>query len=78
MIQLYDVALDTPIGNITDAELQLLVDQLEEESTTDQDYYISAPTIDMLEENGADSKLVDMLRSALGGREGFDVRWTRS
>jgi hypothetical protein len=78
MIQLYDVALDTPIGNITEAELQLLLDQLEEESAADQDYYISAPTIDMLEENGADSNLVDMLRTALGGREGFDVRWTRS
>lgn len=78
MIQLYDVALDTPIGNITEVELQLLLDQLEEESAADQDYYISAPTIDMLEENGADSNLVDMLRTALGGREGFDVRWTRS
>jgi hypothetical protein len=78
MIQLYDVALDTPIGNITEAELQLLVDQLEEESAVDQDYYISAPTIDMLEESGADSNLVDMLRTALGGREGFDVRWMRS
>lgn len=77
MIQLYDVALGTPIGSITEDELHFLIDQLEEESSEDREYYISAPTIDMLEEDGADEALVKMLRSALGGREGFDIRWTR-
>ena len=55
----------------------LLADQLEEESSHDTDYYISAPTIDMLEESGADASLVKLLRDALGGRDGFELRWTR-
>jgi processive 1,2-diacylglycerol beta-glucosyltransferase len=77
MVQLYDAEQGTPLGQITDEQLQFLIDQLEEESLTDRDYYISADTVDMLEDEGADSALVDALRQALGGREGMDVRWER-
>jgi hypothetical protein len=75
MIQLYDEASGTQIGSVSEEELQFLIDQLEEESTRDTNYYISAPTIDMLEENGADAGLVKLLRDALGGRAGFELRW---
>lgn len=76
MIQLYDEARGTLIGNVSETDFQFLSDQLEEESSEDHNYYISAPTIDMLEESGADPALVEMLRTALGGREGFEIRWT--
>lgn len=75
MIQLYDEASDTHIGEIGEEELQFLIDQLEEESTRDTNYYISAPTLEMLAKNGADAKLIALLRSALAGREGFEMRW---
>ncbi len=78
MIQLYDEARGTHIGSVSEEQLQFLIDQLEEESTRDTDYYISAPTIDMLEENGADPTLVRLLRDALGGRDGFDLQWKAS
>jgi processive 1,2-diacylglycerol beta-glucosyltransferase len=78
MIELYDEARGTRIGNVSEEELQFLIDQLEEESTRDTNYYISAPTIDMLEESGADANLVALLRNALGGREGFELRWKAS
>ena len=78
MIRLHDAERNTLIGTITEDQLQFLVDELEEESAEDTDYYLSADTIDMLEEDGADSQLVSLLRSALAGREGFDVRWTRT
>jgi hypothetical protein len=77
MIQLYDVEQGSLLGAISEAQLQRLVDSLEEESSTDQDYYLTSATIDMLEEDGADSELVRLLRAALAGREGMDVRWAR-
>lgn len=77
MIELHDAERGTRLGTISDEQLQFLVDALEEESLTDKDYYISADTIDMLEEDGADRDLLSMLRTALGGREGVDIRWTR-
>ena len=77
MIRLYDEERGTHIGDISEDELQLLIDQLEEESSHDTDYYISGPTIDMLEDGGADAGLVKLLRGALDGRAGFDLRWSR-
>jgi hypothetical protein len=77
MAQLYDAERGTRLGAITDEQLQFLIDSLEEESAADRDYYITAATVDMLEEDGADSQLVGLLRQALGDREGMDVRWTR-
>ena len=66
------------VGSISDADFQLLVDQLEEESEEDVDYYVSAVTIEMLEQKGASSNLVNVLRRAVGGSEGVDVVWKRS
>ena len=77
MVQLYDAERGTRLGEITDTQLQSLMDSLEEESPRDQDYYLTAETIDMLEGDGADAGLVSLLREALAGREGMDVRWAR-
>jgi hypothetical protein len=77
MIQLYDAEEGGPIGAISEAQLQQLVDSLEEESSTDQDYYITSATIDMLEDDAADAELLRILREALGAREGMDIRWAR-
>ena len=78
MVQLSDLETNQPIGTITDDQLHFLIDQLEEESEEDQDYYIDAATIEMLEGAGADQELLSVLRSALRGRDGIDIRWTRS
>jgi hypothetical protein len=78
MIRLHDTERGTPIGMITEQQLQFLMDQLEEESAEDRDYYVSADTVDMLEENGADRELVVLLRNAVAGSDGIDVRWSRS
>ena len=65
------------IGRITDVDVQFLVDQLEEESSTDRDYYIDEATIQMLEDDGAPEALVGLLRGAVAGHsEGLDIVWT--
>jgi len=77
VIELFDNDTGAAIGAITDAQLQFLVDQLEEESADDTDYYINQETLDMFEERGADPELVALLRSALGAREDMEIRWER-
>jgi hypothetical protein len=76
MIELRDAERGRQLGTITDRQLKFLVDALEEESTGDQDYYISADTIEMLQADGADADLIGLLRRALGDREGIDIRWS--
>ena len=41
MIHLKNKETGAPLGDITEEQLQFLVDQLEEESETDADYYIN-------------------------------------
>jgi hypothetical protein len=75
VINLYRVDKNQLIGSISPADLQVLIDVLEEESSQDQDYYIDPPTIDLLAEGGASEALLNMLRLTLGSSEGVDVRW---
>lgn len=78
MIKLYDSETGAALGRISDEQFTFLEDHLEEESEDDQDYYFSAATIDILEEKGADPELVALLRRALGGRAGVELRWERA
>jgi hypothetical protein len=77
MVQLFDAESNTSIGTITEDQLHFLAFQLEEESDTDQRYYIDASTIDMLKEDGGDANLIALLQKALGTREAIEVRWVR-
>ena len=63
------------LGTIDEDDLQLLIDQLEEETEEDTGYFISSETIDLLEQQGAGAHLVDMLRRAVGNSEGVEVVW---
>jgi hypothetical protein len=65
------------LGTISEDDLRLLVDQLEEEDPEDTDYYVSPDTIDILKESGASAELVRILTDAVGTAEGVEVEWTR-
>ena len=78
MIQLHDKDTSALIGTLTEDNLRFLIDQLEEESGEDQDYYIHETTLDIFEKGGADPALVSLLRSAMNGRTDMEIRWSRS
>ena len=77
VIKLHDKDTRVVLGTITEAQLQFLIDQLEEESTEDTDYYIDQATLDLFADAGADPSLLALLRQALGTREGMEIQWTR-
>ena len=77
MIDIYDEATNQLIGSITESDLQVLVDALEEESLDDHDYYIDAATVDVIADGRATEHLVKVLRTALGTKDGVDIRWQR-
>jgi len=77
MIDLYNAQTNQRLGSITEADLEVLVDALEEESAQDQDYFIDAPTIDFLADGRATEHLVGLLRTAVGSGDGVEIRWER-
>jgi hypothetical protein len=65
------------LGAISDADLKVLIDELEEEDIADTDYFITGDTVDILEASGASKALVDLLLAAIGDSDGVDVRWEK-
>jgi hypothetical protein len=63
------------LGTIDEDDFEVLAGQLVEESESDTDYYVDSATIDLLQRAGASSRLVDLLRAALGDAEGVDIVW---
>ena len=78
MITLIEKGTNTPLGQITEAQLQYLIDNLEEEWLEDRDYAITPLTLEYLEGLGADPALTSMLRDALAGREVIEIVWSKS
>jgi processive 1,2-diacylglycerol beta-glucosyltransferase len=77
MITLTEKGSNQPVGQITEAQLQYLIDNLEEEWLEDQDYAITPLLLQNFEEKGADAELVSLLRNALGGREEIEIAWSK-
>ena len=75
MIQLRNKDTATPIGEITEEQLDFLVDMLEEEDSEDQDYWIDEMTLQYFQENGADLALIKLLQDAIGESEGIEIEW---
>lgn len=76
-IRLYNKDSGTLLGEITEAQLQNLVDLLEEESATDQDYYVDADTLEIMAEEGADEALLALIRPHVGEDEGIEIEWKK-
>ena len=77
MPRLYNKKTNALLGELSETDVDCLVDVLEEEDSKDVDYFIDLDTVDILEDNGASQQLVKMLRTAIGATEGVDVRWEK-
>lgn len=77
MIDVYNNATNELAGTITEADLKVLADHLEEESSEDQDYWIDKATLDVIGDGEATEHLMTVLRQALGAADGVEIRWQR-
>ncbi|WP_298606974.1 hypothetical protein [uncultured Thiothrix sp.] len=77
MIVLTNKDTGIEIGTITEVQLQFLVDQLEEESPSDTDYWLNRAELEIFKENGADPELVGLLERGMGEAEDMEVSWVR-
>ena len=77
MIALFDVASGARVGRITEKQLEALMGWMEEESTEDREYYVTAEDCELMGEQGIDPTLVTVLQEALKGREDMDLRYAQ-
>lgn len=69
------ILLYSQVGELSEEQLDFLVDNLEEEWPEDRDYFINRPMLEMLKQRGADATLIHMLTQALGNRDEVDILW---
>ncbi|HEX9972173.1 MAG TPA: galactosyldiacylglycerol synthase [bacterium] len=77
MVKLFDKETGHTVVEITESQLQFLMENLEEESSMDNDYYFNEVTINMLKEKGADEKLITILEKAISNKGEAELRWER-
>jgi hypothetical protein len=75
MVKLYNKQTNEFLGRITQSQLDFLKAQLEEESLTDNDYYVTKETVDAFARVGADEKLVTLFRNAMKPGSAVEIRW---
>jgi hypothetical protein len=75
MVELRNKETQAVIGEITDEQLDFLIDMLEEEDSKDQDYWIDQATLEYFQENGGDPALIKLLHDAIGESEGIEIEW---
>jgi len=76
MIELRDKENGSHLGSISEDDLKFLIDNLEEESDDDTDYYLTRETLVLLKDRGASAALTEVLESALGGRDDVEIEWS--
>lgn len=76
-IKIFDTETKAELGTLRDDQLQFLIDQLVEETSDDQDYYLHQGTLELLKHRGAGPELMAVLTEAMGDREGVEIRWER-
>lgn len=78
MVRLYETGTNRLCGTLTDRQYEILTEGLEEEDLEDVECAISADTIELLEEQGVEPDLLDILRAALGDQPEVTIRCERS
>jgi hypothetical protein len=78
MVQLYNTASGELLGEISEGQLTFLMDQFEEESLEDQDYYINTITLSMLAAQDADVALLAILKAGMDENGELEFRWSRT
>jgi hypothetical protein len=77
VVKLCDKNAGQYLGRIDDDRLRFPMNNPEEESLTDDDYYINRTTLDLLKERGMSQDLDRMLEAALGRGEEIEIRYQR-
>lgn len=78
MITLKEIGNNRWIGSITYAQLQFLMDELDEMHKNDQDYWINRATLDVLKGRGAEAALTEAIEKAMGDKDEVEFYWIKS
>jgi len=78
MVRLYESDTNRLCGTLSDRQYEVLAEALEEEDLEESECAISPETIELLEDQGVEPDLLELLRTALGDKPEVVIRCERS
>jgi hypothetical protein len=78
MVRLYETGTNRLCGTLSDRQYEILAEALEEEDLEEAECVISGDTIELLEDQGVEPDLLELLRAALGDAAEVAIRCERS
>ena len=78
MIRLYETGSNRLCGTLSDRQFEVLAEALEEEDLEEGESALSVETIELLEDQGVEPDLLEILRGALGDQAEVAIRCERS
>jgi hypothetical protein len=78
MVRLYETGSNRLCGTLSDRQFQVLAEALEEEDLEEGESSLSVETIELLEDQGVEPDLLEILRGALGDQAEVAIRCERS
>ena len=78
MVRLYETGTNRLCGTLSDRQYEILTEALEEEDLEDAECVLSAETIELLEDQGVEPDLLELLRATLGDKPEVTIRCERS
>jgi hypothetical protein len=77
MVKIYNKDTKEFLGRISEADLQFLTDQLEEDRLKDTDYYIRRETLETFAGLGASAHLIEVLQGGLRALNSLEICWEK-
>ena len=77
MAELYYKVNSEYLGSISEEDLQFLIDNLVEEDSEDDDYYINQTTLDMLKERGLNAEVAKLIEDAMKGSGEVEIQYKK-
>ena len=77
MVKLVDKNTGKYLGRISEEDLQFLMENLEEESLTDVDYYINRETLDLLKEKGMNGEFAKLIEDTMGESDEIEIGYEK-
>lgn len=78
MVTLKDKNNNAWLGSVTYAQLQFLINELNDEYKNGQEYLVNRATLEMLKQQGAEVALTNVIEKAMGTKDKVEFYWIKS
>lgn len=78
MIVLHNKVTDKYLGEISEEDLQFLIDNLEEEGSGDTDYYLNETTLEKLKEAGMNPAVAELIENEMDENKEVEIIYKKT